>query len=54
MTEVALITGSSRGIGLEIAKHLADAGYQVVLNGRSEISEEILAQFANANTRLVK
>lgn len=48
MTEVALITGSSRGIGLEIAKHLADAGYQVVLNGRSEISEEILAQFANA------
>ena len=42
MVEVALITGSSRGIGLEIAKRLAKVGYQVVLNGRREISEEVL------------
>ena len=48
MVEVALITGSSRGIGLEIAKHLAKLGYQVILNGRSEIKEEVLNQFADA------
>lgn len=48
MTEVALITGSSRGIGLEIAKDLAQKGYQVVLNGRSEIKEDILKEFADA------
>ncbi len=45
MAEVALITGSSRGIGLEIAKDLAQKGYQVVLNSRSTIGEEILKQF---------
>lgn len=48
MAEVALITGSSRGIGLEIAKHLAKEGYQVILNGRSEIKEEVLNEFENA------
>ena len=32
---VALITGSSRGIGLSIAKKLAKSGFNIVLNGRS-------------------
>lgn len=48
MAEVALITGSSRGIGLEIAKHLAKKDYQVVLNSRSEIGPEVLKEFEGA------
>lgn len=45
MTEVALITGSSRGIGLAIAKHLVEKDYQVVLNSRSPIGEDVLQTF---------
>lgn len=33
MKEVALITGSSRGIGFGIARQLAAAGYNLVING---------------------
>jgi len=36
--KTALITGSTSGIGFAIAKGLAEAGAQVVLNGRSEAS----------------
>ncbi|MGT2924615.1 3-oxoacyl-[acyl-carrier-protein] reductase [Streptococcus caviae] len=39
------ITGSTRGIGLAIAHKFAQAGANVVLNGRSEISEELIAEF---------
>lgn len=33
---IALVTGSSRGIGLALARGLAEAGAEVVLNGRDE------------------
>jgi NAD(P)-dependent dehydrogenase (short-subunit alcohol dehydrogenase family) len=42
---VALITGGSRGFGLEVAKDLAGAGWQVVVDGRDE---EVLAAAATA------
>ncbi|MGT2715164.1 3-oxoacyl-[acyl-carrier-protein] reductase [Streptococcus respiraculi] len=41
-----LITGSSRGIGLGIAREFARQGANVILNGRSSISEEILESFS--------
>lgn len=37
---VALVTGSSRGIGLALARGLAEAGCVVVLNGRDEAGLE--------------
>ena len=37
--KVALVTGASRGIGLEIARVLAGQGMQVVMNARSELVE---------------
>ena len=36
---VALVTGGSRGIGLGVAKALAAAGMNVVINGRREASD---------------
>ena len=37
--KVALITGSTSGIGLGIAEHLAKAGAQIVLNGMGDAVE---------------
>ena len=47
------VTGSTRGIGLAIAHKFASLGANVVLNGRSAISEELLAQFANYGVKVV-
>jgi NAD(P)-dependent dehydrogenase (short-subunit alcohol dehydrogenase family) len=35
-TRVAWVTGGSAGIGLAIAKTIADAGYKVVISARNE------------------
>jgi NAD(P)-dependent dehydrogenase (short-subunit alcohol dehydrogenase family) len=37
--KLAVITGSTRGIGLGIARHLLEAGGKVVINGRTETEE---------------
>lgn len=42
--KVAFVTGSTRGIGLEIAKAFAKEGANIVLNGRSTISPEQIAE----------
>jgi 3-oxoacyl-[acyl-carrier protein] reductase len=41
--KTALITGSTRGIGLAIAKNLASEGVRVALNGRGPLGNEIEA-----------
>lgn len=39
MRRVALVTGGSRGIGLGVARALAQAGFELVINGRREAAE---------------
>jgi len=43
--QTVLVTGSSRGIGLAIAKAFDAAGAHVILHARSAIAPEILAEF---------
>lgn len=46
---VALVTGSGRGLGLHMAKALAEAGAHVVLSGRSsDMLEQAVASIAGA------
>ncbi|KPX01420.1 SDR family oxidoreductase [Pseudomonas syringae] len=48
-TKRALVTGSTGGIGFAIAKGLAEAGAEVVINGRSEGSvKDAVARLASA------
>ncbi|MDY4511282.1 3-oxoacyl-[acyl-carrier-protein] reductase [Streptococcus hyovaginalis] len=47
------VTGSTRGIGLGIAHEFARLGANVVLNGRSAISEELLDQFADYSVKVI-
>lgn len=43
--KVVLVTGSSRGIGKQIALAFAKEGSKVILNGRKPVSPELLAEF---------
>lgn len=36
MTKTALVTGSNKGIGYEIAKRLLEAGYRVLVGARDQ------------------
>jgi 3-oxoacyl-[acyl-carrier protein] reductase len=45
--KLALVTGSSKGIGLSIAKQLDKNGVKVILNSRSSINKKILKEFKN-------
>ncbi|TCZ63876.1 3-hydroxybutyrate dehydrogenase [Roseicella aquatilis] len=50
---VALVTGSTRGIGFGIAEALAAAGCRVVLNGRGEEGRQAEDRFARGQARYV-
>ncbi|CAM3163693.1 MAG: 3-oxoacyl-[acyl-carrier-protein] reductase [Pseudolactococcus laudensis] len=47
------ITGSTRGIGLAIAHHFAANGANLVLNGRSEITSELIGEFDQYDVQVV-
>ena len=52
-TQVAIVTGSSRGIGAAIAERLAADGYTVVINyaGKAEEAEALAAKIEKAGGR---
>lgn len=51
--KVAFITGSTRGIGLEIAKAFAKEGANIVLNGRSAISDALIAEITDLGVKCI-
>ena len=53
MNRVALVTGGNRGIGLEIARQLADAGNRVILGARKIEQGEAAAKELRSNNASV-
>ena len=47
------VTGSTRGLGLAIAHRFASLGATVVLNGRSEISAELIDSFKDYQVKVI-
>jgi len=52
--KIALVTGSSSGIGFGIAKKLSDEGCYVILNGRHENTLKNSAKIIGKNTTFLK
>ena len=47
------VTGSTRGIGLAIARQFASLGANIVLNGRSEISQDLIDSFKDYHVKVI-
>ncbi|MBB5887177.1 3-oxoacyl-[acyl-carrier-protein] reductase [Lactovum miscens] len=47
------VTGSTRGIGLAIATKFAELGANIVINGRGQVSEEILTQLSDKGVKVI-
>ena len=47
------VTGSTRGIGLAIARQFAGLGANIVLNGRSEISQDLIDSFKDYHVKVI-
>ena len=51
--KIALITGSSKGLGLSIAKALFNSGATIILNGRNPETLDLASQKINPQERII-
>ena len=51
--KIVLVTGSSRGIGLAIAREFAKEGANIVLNARSNVSEQLISEMESYGVKCI-